>query len=192
MGFNGYLVLGRTQEAVTELFDFPPSAEMNVYEPADYPDGWRVMGLRPYPNENLIGDDQVRHVADITGAPALVCHVFLSDYAIVRGCAPGGEVWSAELNVRLAVEAGVLEEFGVTQDDDGLTAAEWQECVDAVTARWEADRARMLDHALSWAAAAGHEVDPAGVMEVVSGTDTYAEVAVHNLFRSLGVRIPPA
>jgi hypothetical protein len=190
MGFNGYLVLARTRKAATELFEFPPSTELNLNEPTDWPDGWRVMGLSPRPKGDLIDDGQVRRAADVVGAPVLVCEVIMSDYAIVRGCAPGGEVWSAELNVRLVVELAVQEEFDVTEEDDGLTAAEWQECVDAVTARWEADRARALEHALSWAAAAGHQVDPAGVAEVVHGRDTFAGVAVHDLFRSLGVRIP--
>ncbi|WP_331745154.1 hypothetical protein [Kitasatospora sp. NBC_01300] len=189
MGFNGYIVLARTHRTVTELFDLPPE-KRPLYEPTDGPDGWRVMRLRLDADQE-IGDGQVRQAADALGAPVLVCQVVMSDYAIVRGCAPGGELWSAELNVRLAVESGVFEEFGVSEEDEELTAAEWQECVEVVTARWEADRTEALEHALSWAAAAGHEVDPAGVAEVVYGKVLYAEDSVHDLFRSLAIRIPP-
>ncbi|GAA1163354.1 hypothetical protein F4556_000385 [Kitasatospora gansuensis] len=189
MGFNGYLVLARTKEAVTDLLDLSAADEVQLHEPIDCPEGWRVLGLRPYPAEDLVDDGQVRRLAADTGAPVLVCQVFRSDYAEVRGCAPGGRVWSAEFNVRLVVEQAVLEEFGCTEDD-GLSAEEWQECVDAVTARWDAERADALGHALSWAAAAGHEVSRDAVAEVVNGAESFAEAAVHELFRCLGVRVP--
>ncbi|MFE9421686.1 hypothetical protein ACFYNO_01850 [Kitasatospora sp. NPDC006697] len=183
VGFYGYLVLARTRESFAELFRLPSWTEEYLDDPATYADGWRVFRLRDHSHRELVPDGPVRAVAAITGSPVLVCQVYRSDYATLRGCVPGGELWRAEFNVELDLWDAVREEFGVREGEP-----EWEKCVEAVTVQWEAARAEVLAQVLAWAAAAGLEVDAAAVAAAVRNRwERQTEAAVYELFRSLGL-----
>ncbi|MEV4560281.1 hypothetical protein AB0K51_25245 [Kitasatospora sp. NPDC049285] len=189
MGFNGSLILARTRASATELLAVPESVEMWVGDPVDCPDGWRVLTVRPY-GEELVDDPLVARLAWLTGAPVLVARVYRSDYAVVRGCAPGAEVWSLELNVRFVVEQAVWEAFGCTEEDEGITAEEWEECVSEVTERWERERAEAAQALRGWADAAGLPVTEDQAARAVEAEEVYAEDAVWEMFQRVGVAVP--
>ncbi|RPE35666.1 hypothetical protein [Kitasatospora cineracea] len=167
MGFTGHLIVFRAGSA--ELPEVPEPAEV-----LSCPGGWRV--LTDYG----------------TAAPALVARVLHGDRSEIHGCLPGGPAWMFEQAVHLVVEQAVRERFGCEQDDEGLSAEEWQECVDEVTAEWEQQRAEALGHALARARAAGLPCDPRQVELAVESDELYAEHAAWDLLRALGVPVPPS
>ncbi|MFF2817110.1 hypothetical protein ACFVT9_16520 [Kitasatospora cineracea] len=183
MGFTGHLIVFRAGSA--ELPEVPDPAEV-----LSCPGGWHVLTGSGTAAPGSPGDLAAR-LAERTAAPALVARVFHSDWSEIHGCLPGGPAWMFEQAVHLVVEQAVRERFGCEQDDEGLSAEEWQECVDEVTAEWEQQRAEALGHALAWAGAAGLPFDPQQVELAVESDELYAEHAAWDLLRALGVPVPP-
>ncbi|ROR45315.1 hypothetical protein [Kitasatospora cineracea] len=184
MGFTGHLIVFRAGSA--ELPEVPEPAEV-----LPCPGGWHVLTdygtAAPAPP-----DDLAARLAGRTAAPALVARVLHGDRSEIHGCLPGGPAWMFEQAVHLVVEQAVRERFGCEQDDEGLSAEEWQECVDEVTAEWEQQRAEALGHALARARAAGLPCDPRQVELAVESDELYAEHAAWDLLRALGVPVPPS
>ncbi|MFJ1757958.1 hypothetical protein [Kitasatospora sp. NPDC088134] len=182
MGFHGHLLAFRTDE--TGSTDRPALPELpHPDEALALPDGWWLLTTRIA----ALPEELAARLAERTGAPALVVQVHHDDRSVVRGCVPGGGAWSFEHNVRLVVEHEVRERFGCERDDEGLSDAEWQECVDEVTAAWTADRAEARHHALAWATATGRPFAPDHLELALESDELSAEQAARTLLHALGV-----
>ncbi|MFJ5234930.1 hypothetical protein ACIQBJ_34205 [Kitasatospora sp. NPDC088391] len=188
MGFHGHLLAFRTDDPDDTGSPGTPVLPELPYpdETVACPDGWWLLTTRIA----ALPEDLAVRLAERTGAPALVVRVLHGDWSEVRGCVPGGAGWSFAHNVRLVVEHEVRERFGCEREDEGLSAAEWQECVDEVTAAWTADRAEARRHALAWSAATGRPADPAVLELALESDELSAEEAARTLLRALGVPVP--
>jgi hypothetical protein len=114
---------------------------------------------------------QVWHGVDVgaglaahIGGPVLVAYVNDSDCATVQARTPAGVAWSGALDPESA--AGYESPFP-----------------------WETDLSVVIPAAVAWAAATGHEADPAALEEVFEAEpDPFAEDLVHELVEALGFR----
>ena len=110
------------------------------------------------------GVDVGAELAAHSGGPVLVAYVNDSDCAAVQARTPGGVAWSGAL--------------------DPESAAHYESPFE-----WEPDLSVVIPAATAWAAATGHEADPAKLEEVFQAeSDPFVEDLVHELVEALGFR----
>jgi hypothetical protein len=111
------------------------------------------------------GVDVGAELATLTDAPVLLAYVNDCDCATVQARTPAGVAWSGALDPESA--AGYESPFA-----------------------WEADLSKVVPAAVAWAAATGHDADPAMLERVFAAEpDPFAEDLVHELAEALGFRI---
>ncbi|WP_030233315.1 MULTISPECIES: hypothetical protein [unclassified Streptomyces] len=165
MGYWGYFVVGRGERPLAEL-DALAGAADGMTRRASAPGGWQVW---EYPsNDGDIGT--MNAVARETGAPALFGYVMNSECVALEAAAPESGAWTTCLG--RAAMAGYL---GAGRE--GLTIEDYfLEPRDAA------------EHAVRWAAEAGHEVNAGVVLDVLtSDPDSLAENLFFRLLDRLGV-----
>lgn len=167
MGFNGDVVVYRSSCALSDLDSSVGTMEHPVFGEWAGNDGWRIVHVRHDGHPFEYEQEWVKRLAEATGFPALVCNVFESDVARLRGVAGSCFVdgWldpdSATHSLaggwfqKLAEEVGedpyyVGGDFGNEQFYDALAAE----------VRAALDRARpdVVDGLVAWARAAGYDV----------------------------------
>ncbi|MGW1995543.1 hypothetical protein [Embleya sp. NPDC001921] len=187
MGFNGDIVVLRAQTPLTDLAPFVGGNGHPVYGEWSYLDGWRAVHVRHFEDPYAFQGPWLTDLAARTGSPVLVCGVFESDVAHVQGLS-GTHFWEGWLDPgtaasRLAQDrwerAGGRGDFARYRDE----AAAWL----------EEDRPRVAEAAVRWAAAAGYEVRPEPVLELLAlKRDPFVERLFFDLLTRLGLVAAPA
>ena len=94
MGFNGDVVVFRSSAELSELAPHVGGDEHPVYLTWPYSDGWQAVHVRHFEQPYEFDERWIADLMDRTGAPVLVCNVFESDVAHVRGASSAG-TWRA-------------------------------------------------------------------------------------------------
>ncbi|MEU3849914.1 hypothetical protein [Streptomyces sp. NPDC029554] len=165
MGYWGYFVVGRGERPLAEL-DALAGAADGMTRHTSAPDGWQVW---EYPGgEGDMGN--MNDLAGETGAPALFGYVMNSECVVLEAAAPESGAWTTCL-ARGAM-AGYLGggQEGLTLEDYFLEPGD------------------AAERAVRWAAEAGHEVNAATLLDVLtSDPDPLAENLLFRFLDRLGV-----
>ncbi|MER7476866.1 hypothetical protein ABTX60_04275 [Streptomyces sp. NPDC126510] len=145
MGYWGYFVVGRGERPLPEL-DALAGAGDGPTQRASAPGGWQVW---EYPSSD--GDiGNMNALARETGAPALFGYVMNSECVVLEAAAPESGAWTTCLaRTAMAGYLGANRE-GLTLEDYFL------------------DPDDAADHAVRWAAEAGHEVNAGALVDVLT------------------------
>jgi hypothetical protein len=172
MGFNGEIVVFRSQADPKELGRFIGTEHHVIRSVWPLNGDWRAIYIRPYAEPYEYDDEWLAELSATTDAPVLACWVFESDVAHIRGLSSAG-AWDCWLNLRYA--ASMLVEQGL--DDDGPDLMEQDDPADAFdryrSKHFEEESARLTREiplaarkAAAWAEQAGYAV-PAEPIEAL-------------------------
>ncbi|EFL34424.1 conserved hypothetical protein [Streptomyces viridochromogenes DSM 40736] len=165
MGYWGYFVVGREERPLVELGALAGAAEAMTRR-ASAPGGWQVW---EYPSRD--GDvGNMNALARETGAPALFGYVMNSECVALEAAAPESGAWTTCLaRTAMAGYLGAGRE-GLTLEDYFLEPRD------------------AAEHAVRWAAEAGHEVNADALVDVLtSDPDPLAENLLFRFLDRLGV-----
>lgn len=157
MGYWGYFVVGRSERPLGELEVLAGVEELVLRESA--PDGWQVWEYAS--GEGDVGN--MNDLARLTGAPALFGYVMDSDCVVLEAAAPESGAWTTCL-----ARAAMAARLGA--DKEGLTLEDY-----FLEPRDAAERAA------AWAEEAGHPVDAAPLLDVLTA-DPDPDLLAENLF----------
>lgn len=172
MGFNGEIIVVRSQAAPRSLGPFIDTQGHEVRTDRPLRDAWRALHVRPFAEPYEYDDDWLAEVSANTGAPVLACWVFESDLAHIRGLSSAG-VWDCWLNLPYA--ASMLVEDELEQVAPGLLEEGDPDALDRYRSEhFEEESARLTreiplaaQKAAAWAEQAGYSVPAEPIEELL-------------------------
>ena len=197
MGFNGDVVVLRSTEPLSTYTPYADTAIHLTSAVYDYAEGWRAVHVRHYKAPYTYEDAWIAELAQATGAPALVCNIFESDRARVRGSSRAGwwEGWLDPGSASVAIAADRYDAFmqenyrgpGSMEDVDlGRLVIDWET---EELRRLERERPATVDAAAAWAAVAGYRVPVEPIAQVLARRrDPFVEDLFFDLLGALGIR----
>ncbi|GCD97481.1 hypothetical protein [Embleya hyalina] len=186
MGFNGDIVVLRADTPLADLAPYVGGEGHPVYAEWAYRDGWRAVHVRHFEDPYAFQGPWLTDLAARTGSPVLVCGVFESDVAHVQGLS-GTDFWEGWLDPGTAASRLARNRWHRGGDRGDLARFRGE------AAAWlEEDRPRVAEAAVRWAAAAGYEVRPEPILELLSlRRDPFVEQLFFTLLNHLGLAEVP-
>ncbi|MFE3197345.1 hypothetical protein [Embleya sp. NPDC059237] len=186
MGFNGDIVVLRADTPLADLAPYVGGEGHPVYAEWAYRDGWRAVHVRHFEDPYAFQGPWLTDLAARTGSPVLVCGVFESDVAHVQGLS-GTHFWEGWLDPGTAASRLAQNRW-----DRGGGRGDFARFQDEAAAWLEQDRPRVAEAAVRWAAAAGYEVRPEPILELLGlCRDPFVEQLFFTLLDHLGLTEVP-
>ena len=172
MGFNGEVIVVRSQASPEDLGRFIGTVGHDVRFDWALSGGWRAIHVRAWAEPYSYDHEWLAEVSATSGAPVLACWVFESDVAHIRGLSSAG-AWDCWLNLPYA--AGMLAEQAVDEaapalNDEGapdVSGHHHAERLAEESARLTREIPLAARRAAAWAAQAGYPVRAEPIEELL-------------------------
>jgi hypothetical protein len=172
MGFNGEIIVVRSQANPQDLGRFIGTEDHQVRGDWPLSSGWRAIHVRPWAEPFEYDAEWLAEVSATSGAPVLACWVFESDVAHIRGLSSVG-TWDCWLNLPYAASMladQALDEVAPALSDEGgpdVFDRYRSERLAEESARLTREIPLAAQQAAAWAAQAGYTVRAEPIEELL-------------------------
>jgi hypothetical protein len=174
MGFNGEVIVVRSQASPEDLGRFIGTVGHDVRFDWALSGGWRAIHVRAWAEPYSYDHEWLAEVSATSGAPVLACWVFESDVAHIRGLSGAG-IWDCWLNLPYA--ASMLAEQALDEAAPALNGEGDPDVSDHYRLERAAEELARLtreiplaaQQAAAWAAHAGYTVHAEPIEETTQG-----------------------
>ncbi len=171
MGFNGEIIVVRSQANPEDLGRFIGTVGHDVRGDWPLSGGWRAIHVRPWVEPYTYDYEWLAEVSATSGAPVLACWVFESDVAHIRGLTSVG-TWDCWLNLPYAASMlaeQALDGAAALNDEGGPDVSDHyrSQRLAEESARLTREIPLAAQKAVAWAEQAGYAVRAEPIEELL-------------------------